>query len=218
MTDTVKYILDEERLPKSWYNIVADLPQPPPDMISPATREPISAGDLEPLFSRSIIEQELSTERWIDIPAPVRDIYRQWRPTPLFRARRLESALQTPAKIYYKYEGCSPSGSHKTNTAIPQAFLAKSDGVKKLTTETGAGQWGSAISLAGSLMSLEIEVFMVKVSYEQKPYRRAFMQSFGGNCIVSPSDLTQAGRDILAKNPGSTGSLGTERVNDNETA
>ena len=174
----------------------------------PGSGEPLTADELEPLFSRGVIAQEMSTERYIDIPEPVRDIYRQWRPSPLYRARRLERALDTPARIYYKYEGVSPAGSHKPNTAIAQAFYAHEEGVKCLTTETGAGQWGSSLALAGAMFGLDIEVFMVRVSFDQKPYRRAFMESFGATCIASPSDVTDAGRAILADTPDSRGSLG----------
>jgi tryptophan synthase beta chain len=208
MTDSVKYLLGENDIPKSWYNIMADLPSPPPPVLHPGTRQPIGPADLEPLFPMSLILQEVSQEREIEIPEPVRDIYRQWRPSPLFRARRLEKALDTPARIYYKYEGVSPAGSHKPNTAIAQAFYNKEAGVKRITTETGAGQWGSALALAGSFFGLEIEVYMVRVSFDQKPYRRAFMETFGARCIASPSDRTQSGRAILAEHPDSTGSLG----------
>lgn len=208
MSDTVKYLLPESEIPKYWYNIVADLPNAPEPVLHPGTHQPVGPADLQPLFPNAVIEQEVSTERDIEIPTPVRDILRQWRPSPLFRARRLEKALDTPAKIFYKYEGVSPAGSHKPNTAIAQAFYAKEEGVKRLTTETGAGQWGSSLSLAGSMFGLEVEVFMVKVSYGQKPYRRAFMETFGATCIASPSDMTEAGRAILAENPDSTGSLG----------
>lgn len=208
MTDTVKYLLSEADLPKQWYNIAADLPEPPTPPLNPGTGQPLAPSELEPLFSRGVIEQEISTERYIDIPEPVRDIYRQWRPSPLYRARRLEQALDTPARIYYKYEGVSPAGSHKPNTAIAQAFYAREEGVKRLTTETGAGQWGSSLALAGSMFGLEIEVFMVRVSFDQKPYRRAFMESFGATCIASPSEITNAGRTILAETPDSRGSLG----------
>lgn len=208
VTDTVKYVLDESDLPKQWYNIAADLPEPPTPPLHPGTGQPLDPTELEPLFSRAVIEQEISSERYIDIPEPVRDIYRQWRPSPLYRARRLEQALDTPARIYYKYEGVSPAGSHKPNTAIAQAFYAREEGVKRLTTETGAGQWGSSLALAGSMFELEIEVYMVRVSFDQKPYRRAFMESFGASCIASPSETTNAGRDILAIDPDSRGSLG----------
>jgi tryptophan synthase beta chain len=208
MSDTIKYLLGEEDIPKHWYNIAADLPEPLPPVLHPGTQQPIGPDDLAPLFPMAIIQQEVSQEREIEIPEPVRQILRQWRPAPLYRARRLEQALDTPAKIYYKYEGVSPAGSHKPNTAIAQAFYAKQEGVKRLTTETGAGQWGSSLSLAGAFFGLEIEVFMVKVSFHQKPYRRAFMESFGASCIASPSDMTEAGRAILAEHPDSTGSLG----------
>ncbi len=208
MSDTVKYLLDEEDIPKTWYNIMADFKDPPAPVLHPGTKQPVGPDDLAPLFPMAVIEQEVSTEREIDIPGPVRDIYRQWRPSPLFRARRLEQALDTPAKIYYKYEGVSPAGSHKPNTAIAQAFYNKEEGVKRITTETGAGQWGSSLALAGSFFGLEIEVFMVKVSFQQKPYRKAFMEAFGATCIASPSDMTEAGRAVLEDHPDSTGSLG----------
>ena len=208
MTDTVKYQLDEERLPRQWYNLAADLPTPPPPVLHPATKQPVTPDDLAPLFPRAVIEQEVSAERHIDIPRPVRDILRQWRPSPLYRARRLERDLDTPARIYYKYEGVSPAGSHKPNTAVAQAFYSREEGVKRITTETGAGQWGSSLALAGNFFDLEIEVFMVKVSFRQKPYRKAYMESFGATCIASPSDMTEAGRGVLAETPDSTGSLG----------
>ena len=208
MNDRVKYLLDEGDLPKFWYNIAADLPSAPPAVLHPGTLQPIGPDDLAPLFPMALIMQEVSTEREIEIPRPVRDIYRQWRPSPLYRARRLEKALDTPAKIYYKYEGISPAGSHKPNTAVPQAFYNKEAGVKKITTETGAGQWGSSLAFAGSLFGLEIQVFMVRVSYDQKPYRRALMEAYGATCIASPSNETQSGRAILAANPNSNGSLG----------
>jgi len=208
MSSQIKYLLDEEELPKQWYNIMADLKNPPSPVIHPGTMQPVGPADLAPLFPNEIIMQEVSQERYIDIPKPVRNIYRQWRPSPLYRARRLEEALDTPAKIYYKYEGVSPAGSHKPNTAIPQAFYNKVEGVKRLTTETGAGQWGSALSLAGAFFGLEVEVFMVKVSYQQKPYRRAFMETFGATVYASPSEITNAGRTVLAQSPNSTGSLG----------
>jgi len=208
MSDTVKYVLSENDLPRTWYNIAADLPAPPPPPLHPGTRQPIGPDDLAPLFPMSLIQQEVSAEREIEIPGPVRDIYRQWRPSPLYRARRLERALDTPAKIYYKYEGVSPSGSHKPNTAVPQAFYNKEAGVRRITTETGAGQWGSSLAFAGALFGLEIQVFMVKVSYNQKPYRRALMETYGARCIPSPSPETASGRAILEKNPDSPGSLG----------
>ena len=208
MNDKVKYVLDESDMPKFWYNIAADLPSPLPAVLHPGTLQPIGPDDLAPLFPMALIMQEVSVEREIEIPQPVRDIYRQWRPSPLYRARRLEKALDTPAKIYYKYEGVSPAGSHKPNTAVPQAFFNKEAGVKKITTETGAGQWGSSLAFAGSLFGLEIQVFMVRVSYDQKPYRRALMEAYGATCIASPSNQTQSGRAILAANPNSNGSLG----------
>jgi tryptophan synthase beta chain len=208
MTDSVKYVLDERDIPRHWYNIVADLPVPPPPVLHPGTHQPVTPDDLAPIFPMAVIEQEVSREREIEIPDPVRDIYRQWRPSPLYRARRLEKMLDTPARIYYKYEGVSPAGSHKPNTAIAQAFYNKQEGIKRITTETGAGQWGSALSIAGAFFGLEIEVFMVKVSFQQKPYRRSFMETFGATCIASPSELTAAGRAVLAEHPDSTGSLG----------
>ncbi len=208
MSDPVKYLLDEQQLPRFWYNINADLPKPLDPVLHPGTQQPITPEELGVIFPRAVIEQEVSTEREIEIPQPVREVYRQWRPSPLFRARRLEQALDTPAKIFYKYEGVSPAGSHKANTAIAQAFYNKQEGVKRITTETGAGQWGSSLALAGSFFGLEILVYMVKVSYQQKPYRRAFMETFGARCLPSPSDTTESGRAILAEHPDSTGSLG----------
>ncbi|MEY6431108.1 TrpB-like pyridoxal phosphate-dependent enzyme [Thioalkalicoccus limnaeus] len=208
MSDSVKFLLDEREMPKTWYNINADLPEPLQPVLHPATKQPVTPDDLAVIFPRAVIEQEMSQERDIEIPGPVRDVYRQWRPSPLYRARRLERALDTPARIYYKYEGVSPAGSHKPNSAIPQAFYNKQEGVKRITTETGAGQWGSSLALAGALFGIEIEIYMVKVSYEQKPYRRALMETFGARCIASPSDLTESGRAILAERPDSRGSLG----------
>ncbi|TAK86443.1 MAG: TrpB-like pyridoxal phosphate-dependent enzyme [Betaproteobacteria bacterium] len=208
MTDTVKYVLDESKLPKRWYNIMADLPSAPPAVLHPGTKQPVGPDDLAPLFPMALIAQEVSTEREIDIPEPVREIYRQWRPSPLYRARRLEKALQTPAKIYYKYEGVSPSGSHKPNTAVAQAFYNKEAGVKKITTETGAGQWGSSLAFAGALFGIEIKVYMVRVSYDQKPYRRALMETYGAKCVPSPSMETNSGRAILEKRKDHPGSLG----------
>jgi tryptophan synthase beta chain len=208
MTDTVKYVLEESRMPKRWYNVVADLPSAPPAVLHPGTKQPVGPSDLAPLFPMSLIAQEVSTEREIDIPEPVREIYRQWRPSPLYRARRLEKALQTPAKIYYKYEGVSPSGSHKPNTAVAQAFYNKEAGVKKLTTETGAGQWGSSLAFAGALFGIDVKVYMVRVSYDQKPYRRALMETYGAKCIPSPSSETNSGRTILEKRKDHPGSLG----------
>jgi tryptophan synthase beta chain len=208
MSDTVKYVLDESKLPDAWYNLAADLPQPLPAVLNPGTGQPVGPDDLAPLFPMEIILQEVSTERQIPIPEQVRDVYRQWRPTPLYRARRLEQALETPARIYYKYEGVSPTGSHKPNTAVAQAYYNKQEGVTRLTTETGAGQWGSSLAFAGQIFGLEVEVYMVRVSYEQKPYRRALMETFGARCVPSPSDETESGRAILAEHPDSTGSLG----------
>jgi tryptophan synthase beta chain len=208
MSESVKFLLGEADIPKNWYNIAADLPVPLPPVLHPATQQPIGPDDLAPIFPMSVIQQEVSLEREVEIPEPVRDAYRQWRPAPLYRARRLEKTLDTPARIYYKYEGVSPAGSHKPNTAIPQAFYNKQEGVKRVTTETGAGQWGSALSIAGAFFGLDIEVYMVRVSFDQKPYRRAFMESFGARCIPSPSDLTQSGKAVLAEHPDSTGSLG----------
>jgi tryptophan synthase beta chain len=208
MSKTVKYILDETRIPKHWYNIVADLPVAPPAVLHPGTLKPVGPDDLAPLFPMELILQEVTQEREVEIPEPVRDVYRQWRPCPLYRARRLEQALQTPARIYYKYEGVSPAGSHKPNTAVPQAFYNKQAGVKRLITETGAGQWGSSLAFAGALFGLEVQVFMVRVSYNQKPYRRALMETYGARCVASPSSETESGRAILAKSPDHPGSLG----------
>ncbi len=206
--DIIKYTLSENQMPTAWYNIQADLPAPMPPVLHPGTRGLITGADLEPLFPSELIKQEVSIERWIEIPEEVQSIYRQWRPTPLYRARRLEKALDTPAKIYYKYEGTSPAGSHKPNTAIPQAYYNKIAGTKRLTTETGAGQWGSSLAVAGAFFGLEVVVYMVKVSYHQKPYRRAFMESYGASVIASPSNETESGRKILEQYPDSTGSLG----------
>lgn len=207
-SDSIKYLLSEDRIPRDWYNLIADLPSPPPPVLHPGTHQPVGPDDLAPLFPMSLILQEVASERTIEIPNPVRDIYRQWRPTPLYRARRLEQALDTPARIYYKYEGVSPAGSHKPNTAVAQAFYNREAGVKRITTETGAGQWGSSLAFAGALFDLEIEIFMVQVSFQQKPYRRALMESYGATCTASPSDKTMSGRKILEDNPDSTGSLG----------
>ena len=208
MADQTKYLLTEKDIPKFWYNIQADLPEPLPPVLHPGTGQPIGPDDLAPLFPMELIMQEVSQEREIEIPDPVRSVYQQWRPTPLYRAHRLEKALDTPAKIYYKYEGVSPSGSHKPNTAVPQAFFNKNEGIKRIATETGAGQWGSSLAYAAALFDLEVQVFMVKVSFEQKPYRKAMMETYGATCVASPSDLTNAGRTILEKTPDSTGSLG----------
>lgn len=210
MPDNVhtKYLLSEDQIPRTWYNIMPDLPSPPEPVLHPGTHQPVTPDDLAPLFPMALIMQEVSTEPYIEIPEPVRQIYTQWRPSPLFRARRLEKALDTPARIYYKYEGVSPVGSHKSNTAVPQAYYNKQEGVKKLSTETGAGQWGSALAMAGAFFDMDIEIFMVKVSYQQKPYRRNLMQTFGANIHASPTNLTDAGRSILAKDPENLGSLG----------
>ena len=208
MSDSVKYLLDESRIPKTWYNLVADLPSPPPPVLHPGTLQPVGPDDLAPLFPTSLIMQEVSTERDIEIPEPVREVYRQWRPTPLYRARRLEKALQTPARIYYKYEGVSPAGSHKPNTAVAQAFYNKEAGIRRIATETGAGQWGSSLAFAGALFGIEVQVFMVRVSYNQKPYRRLFMETYGATCVPSPSMETTYGRAVLASHPDSPGSLG----------
>ena len=208
MSDTIKYVLDESRIPKAWYNIAADLPAPPPAVLHPGTLQPVGPDDLAPLFPMELIMQEVTQEREVEIPEPVRDVYRQWRPCPLYRARRLEQALQTPARIYYKYEGVSPAGSHKPNTAVAQAFYNRQAGVKRLITETGAGQWGSSLAFAGALFGLEVQVFMVRVSYNQKPYRRALMEAYGARCTASPSTETESGRAILAKAPDHPGSLG----------
>ncbi len=210
MVDTLrtKYILDETEMPKAWYNIVPDLPSPLPPVLHPGTHQPLGPDDLAPLFPMALIMQEVSQERYIEIPDPVRQVYTQWRPSPLYRARRLEKALDTPARIYYKYEGVSPVGSHKPNTAVAQMFYNREEGIKKISTETGAGQWGSSLAMAGAFFGIQVEVFMVKVSYFQKIYRRSMMQAYGATVHASPTDLTEAGRAILAKDPDSPGSLG----------
>jgi tryptophan synthase beta chain len=205
---TLKTVLNEDRIPTHWYNLAADLPEPPAPPLHPGTLQPIGPAELAPLFPMALIAQEVSDERRIEIPDAVRDVYRLWRPTPLHRARRLERFLDTPAKIYYKYEGVSPAGSHKPNTAVPQAYYNKQAGITRIATETGAGQWGSALALAGSLFGLQVDVYMVRVSFEQKPYRRALMESYGARCVASPSAETEAGRQILAAHPDSPGSLG----------
>ncbi len=206
--DSVKYLLPEERIPRNWYNIQADLPEPLPPPLHPQTQQPLGPSDLEPLFAKELIQQEMSAEREIEIPEAVRDVYRQWRATPLYRARRLEQMLDTPARIYYKYEGVSPVGSHKPNTAVAQAFYNKQEGVKRLATETGAGQWGSALAMACSFLDMECKVYMVRVSYNQKPYRRGLMEAYGATVTASPSQETASGRAILQDHPDSTGSLG----------
>ncbi len=202
-----KYTLDEKDLPTHWYNVVADMGPPPPP-IHPATGQPVGPEALAPLFPQALIAQEVSAERWVPIPDEVREVYRLWRPTPLYRARRLEQALGTPARIYYKYEGVSPAGSHKPNTAVAQAYYNKAEGVRRLTTETGAGQWGSALAMACAFFGLELKVYMVKVSYHQKPYRRVLMETWGARVVPSPSPDTQAGRRVLEQDPESPGSLG----------
>ncbi|MDW7650397.1 MAG: TrpB-like pyridoxal phosphate-dependent enzyme [Bacillota bacterium] len=215
-----KILLGEEHIPKAWYNIMADMPNPPAPALHPGTQKNLGPDDLAAIFPMAIIEQEVTDKRWVEIPDEVRETYRLWRPSPLFRAHRLEQALKTPARIYYKYEGASPAGSHKTNTSIPQAYYNKQAGVKRLATETGAGQWGTALSLACSYYGLECMVYMVNVSYNQKPYRRSLMEVWGAEVIPSPSDRTNAGRSILAKSPDSPGSLGiaiSEAVEDAAT-
>jgi tryptophan synthase beta chain len=203
-----KFVLDESRIPRSWYNIAADLPEPAPPVLHPGTGQPIGPGDLAPLFPMELIKQVVSTEREIEIPDEVREAYALYRPSPLYRAHRLEKALDTPAHIYYKYEGGSPSGSHKPNTALPQAFYNKGEGVTRMATETGAGQWGSALAFAGSVFGLDVKVFMVRASYDQKPYRRILMETYGAEVVPSPSPDTQYGRKVLEATPDNTGSLG----------
>jgi len=206
--DATKILLSESEIPRRWYNIVPDLPSPPPPVLHPGTLQPVGPDDLAPLFPMDLIMQEVTTEQYVDIPGAILDVYRLWRPSPLYRARRLEKALDTPARIYYKYEGVSPAGSHKPNTAVPQAYYNAKSGVRKLTTETGAGQWGTALAFACAQFGLECEVWQVRASYDQKPYRRTMMQVFGATVHPSPSELTEAGRKILAGDPDSTGSLG----------
>ncbi len=208
MSNKTHYLLDEQDLPKDWYNLTADLPSPMSPPLHPGTHKPITPDDLTALFPMELILQEVTQERYVPIPEPVLDVYRLWRPTPLIRARQLERDLGTPAKIYYKYEGVSPSGSHKPNTAIPQAFYNKNSGIDKLTTETGAGQWGSSLAFACAHFGLELDVFMVKASLQHKPYRQALMQTYGARCLGSPSEETDSGRAILAQQPDSPGSLG----------
>ncbi len=218
--ESYKIHLDEGDLPQEWYNIQPDLPRPLPPYLHPATGQPVKPQDLAAIFPMALIEQEVSRERWIAIPDEVRRIYRLWRPTPLRRARRLEAALKTPARIYYKNESVSPPGSHKPNTAVAQAYYNKVEGIRRLATETGAGQWGSALALACNFFGLECTVYMVKVSYHQKPYRRSLMQIWGATVHPSPSDRTEAGRQILAKDPETSGSLGiaiSEAVEDAAT-
>jgi len=215
-----KIILSEKEIPKKWYNIMADMPNLPKPPLHPGTKQPVGPDDLKAIFPMSLIEQEVSQERWIEIPEDVLEIYSLWRPSPLHRAYRLEEALNTPAKIYYKYEGVSPAGSHKPNTAVAQAYYNKKEGIKRIATETGAGQWGSAMALAGSLFGIEITVYMVKVSYNQKPYRRIAMETWGAKVHASPSEVTEAGRRILESEPENPGSLGiaiSEAVEDAAT-
>ncbi len=217
-----KFVLDESRIPRAWYNIAADLPAGvnPSPPLHPGTMQPIGPDDLAPLFPMALIGQEVSGEREIEIPEPVRDAYRLYRPSPLYRAHRLEKALDTPAHIYYKYEGVSPAGSHKPNTALPQAFYNKEAGVKRIATETGAGQWGSAMAFAGAMFGLEVKVYMVRASYDQKPYRRILMETYGSEVVASPSLTTNYGRAVLSQTPDSPGSLGmaiSEAVEDAAT-
>ncbi len=219
-TGRTKFVLDEDRIPRAWYNIAADLPVAPAPYLHPATLGPLGPDDLAPLFPMALIGQEVSTDREVEIPEPVRDAYRLYRPSPLYRARRLERALDTPAHIYYKYEGGSPAGSHKPNTALAQAFYNKQEGVRRLATETGAGQWGSALAFAGAVFGLEVKVYMVRASYDQKPYRRVLMETYGAEVVASPSPTTQYGRRVLAETPDSPGSLGiaiSEAVEDAAT-
>ncbi|MFA5317010.1 MAG: TrpB-like pyridoxal phosphate-dependent enzyme, partial [Dehalococcoidales bacterium] len=206
--ERTKFILDEKDMPAQWYNIQADLPEPLPPPLHPGTGKPLGPDDLAPLFPMALIMQEMSTERYIDIPEEVQSIYKTWRPTTLHRAYRLEKALDTPARIFYKYEGTSQAGSHKPNTAIAQAYYNKKEGIKRIATETGAGQWGSSLAVAGAFFGLEIKVYMVGISYRQKPYRRIMMETWGAKCVPSPSRDTKAGRDMLAKDPDCPGSLG----------
>ncbi|MDD3889665.1 MAG: TrpB-like pyridoxal phosphate-dependent enzyme, partial [Syntrophomonadaceae bacterium] len=202
-----KVILPEDRMPKFWYNVQADMPNPLEPGLNPQTHKPLTPADLEPIFARELIAQEVSTERFIEIPKAVRQLYKQFRPSPLFRAHNLEKALDTTCRIYYKYEGVSPVGSHKLNSALPQVYFNKMQGIKRITTETGAGQWGTALSLACKQFGLEAMVYMVKVSYQQKPYRRSIMELYGGSCIPSPSTLTASGRRAIEENPDTPGTL-----------
>ena len=206
--EQTKIFLDENEIPKKWYNIAADLPTPLPPPLNPGTGKPIGPEDLAPIFPMGLIKQEMSQDRWIDIPDEVRDVYRLWRPSPLYRARRLEKALKTPARIYYKWEGVSPPGSHKPNTAVAQAYYNMKEGVERLATETGAGQWGSALAFATSIFGMDCTVYMVKISYEQKPYRRIMMETWGAEVYPSPTNKTKVGSEILKKDPNTSGSLG----------
>jgi len=221
-TSPTKFLLPEDRIPTTWYNIAADLPVPVPPPLHPGTGQPIGPDDLVPLFPMALIAQEVSQDRYVDIPDPVRDVYRLWRPTPLYRAARFEAALDLPdnVRIFYKYEGTSPAGSHKPNTAVPQAWYNQQAGVTRITTETGAGQWGSALAMACAMFNIDLKVYMVRISYDQKPYRRALMETWGAQCVASPSNDTNAGRQLLAADPDSTGSLGmaiSEAVEDAAT-
>ena len=220
MTRRTKFVLDEDRIPRAWYNIAADLPVPPQPYLHPATLQPIGPDDLAPLFPMALIGQEVSADREIEIPEPVREAYALYRPSPLYRAHRLEAVLDTPAHIYYKYEGVSPAGSHKPNTALAQAYYNKEQGVTRIATETGAGQWGSAMAFAGAYFGLEVKVYMVRASYDQKPYRRILMETYGAEVVASPSATTNYGRSVLATTPDSPGSLGmaiSEAVEDAAT-
>ncbi|PKO72908.1 MAG: TrpB-like pyridoxal phosphate-dependent enzyme, partial [Betaproteobacteria bacterium HGW-Betaproteobacteria-14] len=203
----IKILLNEADIPTHWYNVVADMPKPPLPPLAP-DGNPVTPEQMLAIFPGPLLEQEMSGERWIPIPEEVREIYKQWRPSPMFRARRLEKMLGTPAKIYYKYEGVSPAGSHKVNTSVPQAFFNKMVGITRLTTETGAGQWGSSMALAGQMFGIEVRVYMVKVSYNQKPFRRSMMQTWGAEVFASPTDMTNSGRTALAADPNNPGSLG----------
>jgi tryptophan synthase beta chain len=206
--ELTKIMLPEEKIPRFWYNVQADMPNLPAPGLNPQTKKPLTPEDLSPIFPHALIAQEVSTERFIEIPEQVREMYKQWRPSPLFRAHRLEKALDTQCRIYYKYEGVSPVGSHKLNSAIPQAYYNKEAGIKRLTTETGAGQWGTALSLACQMFDLECTVYMVRISFKQKPYRRVFMETYGAECIPSPSDRTEIGRRVLQEQPDTPGTLG----------
>jgi tryptophan synthase beta chain len=208
MTSKISFTLGQADIPSRWYNLNADFPEPMPAPLHPATKEPIKPEDMYPIFPKGIVAQEMSGERWIDIPQEIQEIYALWRPTPLLRAVRLEKALGTPAHIYYKYEGASPAGSHKPNTAVPQAYYNKQEGIERLTTETGAGQWGASLALSCTLFNMKCTIYMVKVSYQQKPYRRMLMHTWGGEVFASPSNKTEFGRKMLAENPDCPGSLG----------
>src|SRR5262249_34253335 len=208
VSDQVKFVLDEKDIPKTCSNWTADLPKPLPPVLHPGTKKPIGPADLEPLFPMELIMQEVTGERYLDIPQPIVDVYRMWRPSPLMRALRLEQKLGTPAKIYFKYEGVSPAGSHKPNTAVTEGSYQKPGRGKRLSTETGAGQWGSSLAFAGALFGIDVTVFQVRVSYDQKPYRRALMETYGARCVASPSNETDSGRAVLKQHPDSPGSLG----------